>query len=217
MNLAELAKQAGFGAAYLLPVPQYDEWTRRRASGAFAPQTGWIEGDAAAAYPWANALLLLIWPYAPLPPDAVLSGYYPASNRSYHAMQTLRELKERGYYLLILSNCRIAYMEAHRKAFSLDEVIDDYYAAESYDFIPKEEIFLKIRERYPGDYVIIGDRDKDIRTALVHGLRSVGCTYGFAAPGELDAADIRIGDITELPGAIEQLRPASIKTGENPN
>lgn len=133
------------------------------------------------------------------------------------AMQTLRELKERGYYLLILSNCRIAYMEAHRKAFSLDEVIDDYYAAESYDFIPKEEIFLKIRERYPGDYVIIGDRDKDIRTALVYGLRSVGCTYGFAAPGELDAADIRIGDITELPGAIEQLRPASIKTGEHPN
>ena len=105
------------------------------------------------------------------------------------AMQTLRELKERGYYLLILSNCRIAYMEAHRKAFSLDEVIDDYYAAESYDFIPKEEIFL----------------------------RSVGCTYGFAAPGELDAADIRIGDITELPGAIEQLRPASIKTGKHPN
>lgn len=91
MNLAELAKQAGFSAAYLLPVPQYDEWTRRRASGAFAPQTGWIEGDAATAYPWANALLLLIWPYAPLPPDAVLSGYYPASNRSYHAMQTLRE------------------------------------------------------------------------------------------------------------------------------
>jgi hypothetical protein len=91
MNLAELAKQAGFSATYLLPVPQYDEWTRRRASGAFAPQTGWIEGDAAAAYPWANALLLLIWPYAPLPPDAGLSGYYPASNRSYHAMQTLRE------------------------------------------------------------------------------------------------------------------------------
>ncbi|MBR3103541.1 MAG: HAD hydrolase-like protein [Lachnospiraceae bacterium] len=115
-----------------------------------------------------------------------------------HAMQTLRELKERGYHLLILSNCRISYMDAHRKAFSLDEVIDDYYVAEAYDFIPKEDIFRKIREQYPGEYVIIGDRDKDIRTALVHGLRSVGCTYGFALPGELDAADIRIGDISEL-------------------
>ena len=91
MNLFEQAKQAGFQAAYLLPVPQYDEWTRRRASGAFAPQTDWIEGDAAAAYPWANGLLLLIWPYAPLEPDAVLSGYYPASNQSYHAMRALRE------------------------------------------------------------------------------------------------------------------------------
>ncbi len=115
-----------------------------------------------------------------------------------HALQTLRELKARGYHLLILSNCRISYMDAHRKAFSLDEVFDDYYVAEAYDFIPKEDIFLRIREKYPGEYVIIGDRDKDIRTALVHGLRSVGCTYGFAAPGELDAAEIRIGDITEL-------------------
>lgn len=91
MNLLALAKQAGFAAGYLLPVPQYEEWTRRRASGAFAPQTDWIQGDAALAYPWANGLLLLIWPYAPLEVDAILSGYYPASNQSYHAMRSLRE------------------------------------------------------------------------------------------------------------------------------
>ena len=91
MNLAQLVKNAGFAAGYLLPVPQYSEWTRRRASGAFAPQTDWIEGDAAAAWPWANGLLLLVWPYAPLESDAVLSGYYPASNQSYHAMRSLRE------------------------------------------------------------------------------------------------------------------------------
>lgn len=91
MNLFELAKEAGFRASYLLPVPQYEEWTRRRASGAFAPQTSWIEGDAALAYPWANGLLLLIWPYAPLVSDAILSGYYPASNQSYHALGALRD------------------------------------------------------------------------------------------------------------------------------
>lgn len=91
MNLSELTKQAGFGAGYLLPVPQYEEWTRRRASGAFAPQTDWIEDDAVAAYPWANGLLLLLWPYAPLEEGAILSGYYPDSNKSYHAMAALRE------------------------------------------------------------------------------------------------------------------------------
>ena len=127
--------------------------------------------------------------------DYVLEGraiLYP------HAMETLRYLKDKGYHLLILSNCRISYMEAHRKAFHLDEVIEEYFTAEAYDYIPKEEIFLQIREKYPGGYVIIGDRDKDIKTALVHGLQSVGCTYGFATEGELDSADIRIGDITEL-------------------
>ena len=61
MNLTELLQQAGFAAGYLLPVPQYEEWTRRRASGAFAPEADWLEGDARAAYPWANGVLLLIW------------------------------------------------------------------------------------------------------------------------------------------------------------
>ncbi len=97
MNLNELVQQAGFAAGYLLPVPRYEEWTRRRASGAFAPEADWIEGDAAAAWPWANGLLLLIWPYRPYVPGAALSGYYPASNRSYHAMMGLREaLKAAG-------------------------------------------------------------------------------------------------------------------------
>jgi len=97
MNLAEMVKNAGFAAGYLLPVPRYEEWTRRRASGAFAPEADWIEGDPAAAWPWANALLLLIWPYAPYAPDAALSGYYPASNQSYHAMQALaKSLADQG-------------------------------------------------------------------------------------------------------------------------
>ena len=127
--------------------------------------------------------------------DYVLEGraiLYP------HAMETLRYLKDKGYHLLILSNCRISYMDAHRSAFHLDEVIEEYFTAEAYDYIPKEEIFLKIREKYPGEYAVIGDRDKDIKTATVHGLHSVGCTYGFAAEGELDAAEICIGDIAEL-------------------
>lgn len=94
MNLEELVKNAGFRAGYLLPVPQYEEWTRRRASGAFAPEADWIEGDPAAAWPWANGLLLLIWPYAPYAPDAGLSGYYPASNQSYHAMMGLKKALE---------------------------------------------------------------------------------------------------------------------------
>ncbi len=94
MNLTELVQQAGFSAGYLLPVPQYEEWTRRRASGAFAPEADWIEGDPAAAWPWANGLLLLIWPYAPYAPDAGLSGYYPASHRSYHAMMGLKKALE---------------------------------------------------------------------------------------------------------------------------
>ena len=125
MNFDELCKQAGFAAGYLLPVPQYDAWTRRRASGAFAPQTDWIEGDAAAAWPWANGLLLLIWPYAPFAPDAILSGYYPASNQSYHAMVALRRVLE------------AAGVRTERAAVPVKTILVDWGLATAYRITPK--------------------------------------------------------------------------------
>ena len=91
MTPKEAAEKAGFRSAYLLPVPEYKDWTRRRQDGAFAPQADYLAGDAALAYPWANALLLLVWPYTPLKAEEGVSGYYLASNQSYHALNALQE------------------------------------------------------------------------------------------------------------------------------
>lgn len=39
----------------------------------------------------------MVWAYAPYAPPCSFSGYYPASNQSYHAMQALRKaMEERG-------------------------------------------------------------------------------------------------------------------------
>ena len=54
---------------------------------------------------------------------------------------TLKELKAKGYTMVILSNCRHDYMDAHKKALGLDRWFDSYFCAEDYDFIPKENIF----------------------------------------------------------------------------
>lgn len=121
------------------------------------------------------------------------------------AENVLTRLKQAGYHMVILSNCRHAYMENHRQKFRLDRWFEAYYAAEDYDFRPKEEVFPEIQKQYPGEYVVIGDRDSDLQTAKVHHLLSVGCLYGFGQKGELEGATLTIAKLKDLPQRIATL------------
>ncbi len=125
------------------------------------------------------------------------------------ALETLETLLADGYRMVFLSNCRHDYMEAHREAFGLDSWFSGFYCAQDYGFIPKTEVFAHIEERFgdpSGDiseqFVAIGDRFHDMELAHVHGLRSIGCLYGFGEPGELDRATARVEDVSEIPGVL---------------
>lgn len=112
----------------------------------------------------------------------------------------LSTLKQQGYRLLILSNCRTAYMDAHRKALGLDRWFDGYFCAEAYGFIPKEKIFPRLRDAFPDrEYLMIGDRDSDFRVGTVNGLRTIGCAYGFGTKEELAPCWAVIRSPEELP------------------
>ena len=119
--------------------------------------------------------------------------------------ETLQLLKDKGYKMAILSNCRVSYINAHREVFGLDKWFDAYYPAEKYNFIPKEEIFPEIANVFPGEYIIIGDRYKDIKTAICHDLLSIGCTFGFCDDGELAKASVLVNKFSEIPEVIENL------------
>lgn len=119
--------------------------------------------------------------------------------------ETLDVLKAQSYNMVVLSNCRMAYMDAHRKVFGLDKWFSAYYEAERYNFIKKEDIFLHIKEQFEGEYVMIGDRDKDINVALYHGFKSVGCSYGFGTEEELGKASVCIDDFSKLPEILRCL------------
>ena len=111
----------------------------------------------------------------------------------------LDELKARGLKMAILSNCRHAYMDAHRKALGLDKWFDSYFCAEDYDFIPKEDIFPFIKEKYPDEsFIMIGDRASDFRVGEVNGLKTVGCAYGFGTEEERKLCDIIVNSPKEL-------------------
>ncbi len=115
-----------------------------------------------------------------------------------NSIDTLNYLRNKGYNLIFLSNCKISYMNKHKKLFNLDRYFNEFYCTEEFEFKPKYEIFSSIKEKYQGDFIVIGDRYVDIEIAKKHNLYSIGCLYGYGSEEELKSADIRIYNILEL-------------------
>ena len=111
---------------------------------------------------------------------------------------TLQELKNKGFNLIFLSNCKIQYMKKHASLFKLDKYFNEFYCTEQFNFKPKYEIFKFIKEKNEGDFIVIGDRYLDIEIAKVHNLFSIGCSYGFGTIDELQDANIIIDNIKDL-------------------
>ncbi|MDY0074815.1 MAG: HAD family hydrolase [Acholeplasmataceae bacterium] len=110
----------------------------------------------------------------------------------------LSYLKSKGYRLIYLSNSKIYYMEAMRKAFQLDDYFDQFYVSEAFNYLPKEEILRKVMPSLQKPLVMIGDRYIDILTAQSNGIKSIGCLYGYGEKEELSDADMFIDKITDL-------------------
>lgn len=114
------------------------------------------------------------------------------------AAETLSALKARGYQMLILSNCQTAYGILHWQQFHMERWFLQWYDCESFSYAPKSEIIKEIRKFYPGEMLLIGDRDSDLAAAQAAGCPFVGCSYGYGTPEELEGADRMISDIREL-------------------
>lgn len=119
--------------------------------------------------------------------------------------ESLVNLKALDYTIIILSNCRSSYKKAHWEVFNMAAVVDDFYDCESFNYKPKEEIFLDIKKKYSGSYIVIGDRDSDLKCARVNSLPFIGCLYGYGSPDELSGADILISSPYELISAVRGL------------
>lgn len=118
--------------------------------------------------------------------------------------EVLKYLKEKNYRLIILSNCKRDYMNMHKTLFKLEQYFDDFYCAETFGFQPKYEIFNSIKNKYEGEFIIVGDRVKDIEVALKHQLYAIGCAYGFAVGDELRGANSIVYSIKEVGKVIDE-------------
>ena len=115
------------------------------------------------------------------------------------ALMTLETLKERGYTLIFISNCMTYYMEAHAKQFGLEQYFDRMVCSETYPGIErKADVLKKVLTDFPGKAAMVGDRWHDMEAGEDNGLTTIGATYGFGKPHELDAADHTIAAVTDL-------------------
>ena len=128
-----------------------------------------------------------------------------------HIPETLDALCSQGHTLVLLSNCRHGYLQTFREVFALDTWFSRFYCGEDFGWTPKSEVFATIAADLgcaaapQESCIVIGDRYHDIGIAREHGLRSVGCAYGYGARSELEDASIVVEAPEELLAAIESL------------
>lgn len=88
-TIKNLANAEGFRGVYLLKPAPYQHYLERQSAGTLHENGAALCADPMEQYPWMNAMLLLLMPYQPYLPTAGVSGYYVASNHSYHARNNL--------------------------------------------------------------------------------------------------------------------------------
>lgn len=115
-----------------------------------------------------------------------------------HAIETLKYLKDQGYYLIYLSNSKNYYMEMNKKAFNLDLYFDEFIVSEMYNYVPKKEILASIKNRLPQPILMVGDRIHDMESGIYNEIDTVACLYGYGRPYEFEGTTYQINDIIEL-------------------
>ena len=123
----------------------------------------------------------------------------------------LDRLKALGYGIWFLSNCKTAYLEAHRRRFGLDRWFDGYYWAEAENWAPKTVILKKLLKEHPGDAVMIGDRFIDIDAGRACGIPTIASAYGYGAPGEYKSASAVAETPSELFSCITRIAGPAVR------
>lgn len=135
--------------------------------------------------------------------EEMLRGISDGNGKWYPKTESvLNQLKEEGYPMIVLSNCKTAYKEVNWDVFQMEQWFLEFFDCESFDFAPKEEIIGKIAEQYEQEMIVIGDRDSDWKAAKAMEAKFIGCAYGYGSRDELKAADAVIESVEELPEAV---------------
>lgn len=120
------------------------------------------------------------------------------------AFETLAEVRQQGWRVALVSNCRRQYFEANLRHLGLGREVE---VALCLDDAPSKAANVKaaLRALGAGRGVMVGDRAADIEAGRAAGLQTVACRYGFGEAAELAGADHAIDALGELPPLLARL------------
>lgn len=112
---------------------------------------------------------------------------------------TLKALREKGYFLGIVSNCQEGYIEAFLKAHHLESMFED---TENYGRTGqgKAHNIRLVVERNGLDALYVGDTMGDYDAAMGAGLPFIHAAYGY---GTVPEGTPKVFKFTELPEAVD--------------
>ncbi|MEJ8548833.1 HAD-IA family hydrolase [Brevibacillus borstelensis] len=113
--------------------------------------------------------------------------------------EVLQELHANGAALFVASNGLERYIDGICEHFGIKPLFTDLYSAGRFGTKSKKDLVAKLIKDYEvKQAVMVGDRHSDVEAGLANGLKTIGCDFGFAKPGELDGADVVIHQFTDL-------------------
>lgn len=119
-----------------------------------------------------------------------------------NVMETLHELKGRGYTLTIASSRSRASLEDYVKSLGLEDVITYLLgAADVTEGKPAPEAVLKTLDHFgfkPEEAIVVGDMVFDVHMGKNAGARACGVSYGNGSRESLADADWIIDDFGQL-------------------
>lgn len=121
---------------------------------------------------------------------------------------TLQGLRSRGIRLFIASNGLEDYVKGVIRYQGLETLFEPggLYSAGEYRTRSKADLIRMLLDRHGVSSAwMVGDRSSDVEAGHANGLFVVGCDYaGFRKEGELDQADVRIADFSELLKLVDE-------------
>jgi phosphoglycolate phosphatase len=122
----------------------------------------------------------------------------------------LRDLRDAGCLLAVATSKPEMYARPICDRFGLSPLVDGVFGAPLDEATStKADVIAKAlaslgRAGVSAPVLMVGDREHDVHGAAEHGIRCLGVTWGYAAPGELAAAGAvaLVDDVGQLARAV---------------
>ncbi len=122
--------------------------------------------------------------------------------RLYPGLKQILEGLGREYFLAVVSNCGLGYIEAFFSGNATGSCFDDYENAARTGLSKGENIRLVMERNGVEKAVYVGDTEGDRQAALAAGVPFVHAAYGY---GQIHGACMRISSLYELPSMLSEL------------